>query len=134
MQTVYTNVTRDFKDLDLSMNIHPVRKDVNKHVGDKAVINSIKNILSTNKNERLFNPSFGGNIRALLFENVDNLTAIRMEKQIINLIENFEPRASISKVVVTPEPDINSFKVYLEFFIVNRTDPVAVTFQLERTR
>lgn len=134
MQTVYTNVTRDFKDLDLSMNIHPVRKDVNKHVGDKAVINSIKNILSTNKNERMFNPSFGGNIRALLFENVDNLTAIRMEKQIINLIENFEPRASISKVVVTPEPDINSFKVYLEFFIVNRTDPVAVTFQLERTR
>ena len=134
MATVFTNVTRDYKDLDLNMNIHPVRKDVNKHVGDIAVINSIKNILSTNKNERLFNPSFGGNIRALLFENADNLTAIRMEKQITNLVENFEPRASISKVVVTPEPDINSFKVYLEFFIVNRTDPIAVTFQLERTR
>jgi phage baseplate assembly protein W len=134
MATVFTNVTRDFKDLDLNMNIHPVRKDVNKHVGDLAVINSIKNILSTNKNERLFNPSFGGNIRALLFENADNLTAIRMEKQIVNMVENFEPRASISKVVVTPEPDINSFKVYLEFFIVNRTDPIAVTFQLERTR
>ena len=134
MATVYTNVTRDYKDLDLNMNIHPVRKDVNKHVGDLAVINSIKNILSTNKNERLFNPSFGGNIRALLFENADNLTAIRMEKQIVNMVENFEPRASISKVVVTPEPDINSFKVYLEFFIVNRTDPIAITFQLERTR
>lgn len=134
MATVYTNVTRDFKDLDLNMNIHPVRKDVNKHVGDLAVINSIKNILSTNKNERLFNPSFGGNIRALLFENADNLTAIRMEKQIVNLVENFEPRASISKVVVTPEPDTNAFKVYLEFFIVNRTDPIAITFQLERTR
>jgi phage baseplate assembly protein W len=134
MAIVYTNVTRDFKDLDLNMNIHPVRKDVNKHVGDLAVINSIKNILSTNKNERLFNPSFGGNIRALLFENADNLTAIRMEKQIVNMVENFEPRASISKVVVTPEPDINSFKVYLEFFIVNRTDPIAITFQLERTR
>ena len=134
MATVYTNVTRDFKDLDLNMNIHPVRKDVNKHVGDLAVINSIKNILSTNKNERLFNPSFGGNIRALLFENADNLTAIRMEKQIVNLVENFEPRASISKVVVTPEPDTNAFKVYLEFFIVNRTDPIAITFQSERTR
>ena len=134
MATVYTKVTRDFKDLDLNMNIHPVRKDVNKHVGDLAVINSIKNILSTNKNERLFNPSFGGNIRALLFENADNLTAIRMEKQIVNLVENFEPRASISKVVVTPEPDTNAFKVYLEFFIVNRTDPIAITFQLERTR
>lgn len=134
MATVYTNVSRDFKDLDLSMTVHPVRKDVNKHVGERAVINSIKNIISTNRNERLFNPSFGGNIRSLLFENVDNLTAIRMEKQITNMIENYEPRASISKVVVTPDPDINSFKVYLEFFIVNRSDPVAVTFQLERTR
>ena len=134
MATVYTNVTRDFKDLDLSMNIHPVRKDVNKHIGDRAVINSIKNILSTNRNERLFNPSFGGNIRALLFENVDNLTSIRMEKQITELIDNFEPRASVSKVVVTPDPDLNAFKVYVEFFVVNRQEPISVTFQLERTR
>ena len=134
MATVYTNVTRDFRDLDLSMNIHPVRKDVNKHIGDRAVINSIKNIISTNRNERLFNPSFGGNIRALLFENVDNLTSIRMEKQITELIDNFEPRASVSKVVVTPDPDLNSFKVYVEFFVVNRQEPIAVTFQLERTR
>lgn len=134
MATVYTNVTRDYRDLDLSMNIHPVRKDVNKHIGDRAVINSIKNILSTNRNERLFNPSFGGNIRALLFENVDNLTSIRMEKQITELIDNFEPRASVSKVVVTPDPDLNAFKVYVEFFIVNRQEPIAVTFQLERTR
>ena len=116
------------------MNIHPVRKDVNKHIGDRAVINSIKNIISTNRNERLFNPSFGGNIRALLFENVDNLTSIRMEKQITELIDNFEPRASVSKVVVTPDPDLNSFKVYVEFFVVNRQEPIAVTFQLERTR
>ena len=65
--TTTTNVTREFRDLDLNFNIHPVRKDINKHVGDKAIINSIRNLLSTNNYERLFNPIFGGNIRRLLF-------------------------------------------------------------------
>jgi phage baseplate assembly protein W len=130
----YTNVTRDYRDLDLSFNIHPVRKDITKHVGDKAVINSIKNLVSTNLYERLFNPSLGGNIRRLLFENLDAITSLRMEKEITQIIENFEPRARLSQVVVTPEPDTNSFKVKVEFSIINKQDPIEITFQLERTR
>jgi phage baseplate assembly protein W len=130
----YTNITRDYRDLDLSFNIHPVRKDVTKHVGDKAVINSIKNLLSTNYYERLFNPSLGGNVRKLLFENLDSITSIRMEKEITQIIENFEPRARLSQVVVTAEPDNNSFKVKIEFSIINKQDPIEITFQLERTR
>lgn len=134
MATVYTNVTRDFRDLDLTMNVHPIRKDVNKHVGELAVINSIKNILSFNRNERLFNPDFGGNVRGLLFENLDNITSIRMEKEIYQTIANYEPRANVSKVTVTPDPDNNLFKIMIEFSIVNRQEPIVVTFQLERTR
>ena len=130
----YTNVTRDYRDLDLSFNIHPVRKDVTKHVGDKAVINSIKNLVSTNVYERLFNPALGGNIRRLLFENLDAITSARMEKEITQIILNFEPRARLSEVVVTPEPDTNSFKVKIEFSIINKQDPIEITFQLERTR
>ena len=130
----YTNVTRDYRDLDLSFNIHPVRKDVTKHVGDKAVINSIKNLVSTNFYERLFNPSLGGNIRKLLFENLDAITSLRMEKEITQIIENFEPRARLSEVIVIPEPDTNSFKVKVQFSIINKQDPIEITFQLERTR
>jgi phage baseplate assembly protein W len=132
--TTYTNVTRDYRDLDLSFNIHPVRKDVTKHVGDKAVINSIKNLVSTNFYERLFNPSLGGNIRKLLFENLDVITSVRMEKEITQIIENFEPRARLSEVIVIPEPDTNSFKVKVQFSIINKQDPIEITFQLERTR
>jgi phage baseplate assembly protein W len=120
--------------LDLSFNIHPVRKDVTKHVGDKAVINSIKNLVSTNFYERLFNPSLGGNIRKLLFENLDVITSVRMEKEITQIIENFEPRARLSEVIVIPEPDTNSFKVKVQFSIINKQDPIEITFQLERTR
>lgn len=134
MATTNTNVTREFRDLDLNFNIHPVRKDINKHVGDKAIINSIRNLLSTNNYERLFNPIFGGNIRRLLFENLDMVTAIRVEKEIYTTIQNYEPRVSLQRVTVVPEYESNAFKVRVEFNIVNRPEPVTITFQLERLR
>ena len=134
MQTTNTNLTREFRDLDLNFNIHPIRKDINKHVGDKAIINSVKNLLSTNNYERLFNPIFGGNIRRLLFENLDMVTAIRVEKEIYTTIQNYEPRVSLQRVSVVPEYDSNAFNVRVEFNIVNRPEPVTITFQLERLR
>jgi len=129
-----TNITREYRDLDLNFNIHPIRKDVTKHTGDMAVINSIKNLISTNHYERPFRPYLGGNIRKLLFENVDSVTSSRMEKEIRQIIENFEPRARITTVTVTAQPDNNAFNVKIEFSIVNRPEPVTITFLLERIR
>jgi phage baseplate assembly protein W len=130
----FTNISRDYVDLDLNFNIHPVRKDINKNVGDMAVINSIKNLISTNNYERLFNPMFGGNVRALLFENMDPVTALRMEKEITKMIENYEPRAILNSVTIVPQYETNAYDVKLKFRIVNRQEPVQITFQLERLR
>ena len=105
MATVTTQTTRQFKDLDLSFNIHPVKKDINKHVDEQAVINSLKNIILTNHYEKPFNPDYGSNIRALLFENIDAITAITLEREILQTIENFEPRVSVSKVTAVPDFD-----------------------------
>jgi phage baseplate assembly protein W len=126
--------TRRYSDLDLNFNIHPVRKDITKHVDERAVINSIKNLLSTNHYERPFRPFLGGNIRRLLFENLDSITATRMEKEVEQIIRNFEPRAILEKVTVLAKPESNSFGVTIEFSIVNRQEPITITFQLERIR
>jgi phage baseplate assembly protein W len=134
MATVRTNVVRDFKDLDLNFNIHPVKKDLVKSIGERAVINSIKNLVSTNHYEKPFNPSFGSNLRRLLFENADRFTASLIEREITEVIENFEPRARVSSVIVSPTEDLNAFNVQLEFYIVNQTDPITITFFLERIR
>jgi phage baseplate assembly protein W len=134
MATSFTNVTRQYRDLDLNFNIHPIRKDINKNVGDMAVINSIKNLISTNNYERLFNPIFGGNIRAMLFENMDPVTALRMEKEIVNMIQNYEPRAILSSVTIIPQYENNAYDVKIRFRIVNRQDPIQISFQLERLR
>ena len=134
MATVITTTSREWQDLDLNFTIHPVRKDINKHKSELAVINSIKNLISTNHYEVPFQPELGCNVRKLLFEPLDMVTSTLIEREIIETINNFEPRASVSKVIVKPDFDNNGFKVELLFQIINRTDPVAIKFFLERVR
>ena len=134
MATVTTDVVRDFRDLDLSFNIHPVKKDINKHVGVKAVINSIKNLVLTNHYEKPFQPEIGSNVRKLLFENIDELTSIALQREIAQVIANYEPRASVSKVYVFADFDNNGFNIEVEFSVINQSDPITITFFLERIR
>jgi phage baseplate assembly protein W len=134
MATITTDTVRDFRDLDLSFNIHPVKKDINKHVGVKAVINSIKNLVLTNHYEKPFQPEIGSNVRKLLFENIDELTSIALQREIAQVIANYEPRASVSKVYVFADFDNNGFNVEVEFSVINQSDPITITFFLERIR
>lgn len=132
--TTIDNTTRTFRDLDLAFTIHPVRKDVNVFKGEYAVINSIKNLVLTNHYERPFQPDLGSNIRRLLFENVDSVMAAQIEREIEETINNFEPRARVSKVTATATPDENRYSVVLEFFIINNPSPITINFFLERIR
>ena len=136
MATVNTtnNFTRTFKDLDLSFNIHPVRKDINTYKGEYAVINSVKNLILTNHYERPFQPELGSNIRRLLFENVDSVMAAQIEREIEETINNFEPRAEVSKVTAIAAPDENRYNIILEFFVINNPNPITINFFLERIR
>lgn len=134
MATVTTDTVRDFKDLDLSFNIHPVKKDINKHVGVKAVINSIKNLVLTNHYEKPFQPEIGSNVRKLLFENIDELTSIALQREISQVIANYEPRAIVSKVYVFADYENNGFNVEVEFSVINQSNPITITFFLERIR
>ena len=134
MATVNIDAARTFKDLDLNFNIHPVKKDINTHSNEYAVINSIKNLVLTNHYERPFQPEVGSNIRRLLFENLDAVTAAQIQREIEETINNFEPRAGISRVTVVSAPDENGYKVELEFFVLNNTAPITINFFLERIR
>jgi phage baseplate assembly protein W len=134
MATVTTNIAREYSDLDLNFTIHPVKKDINRHVGDMAVINSIKNLVLTSHYERPFQPDIGSNIRRLLFENMDTITASSIENEIQQTVSNYEPRAQISRINAIADFDKNGFRVEMEFFIINRTDPITINFFLERIR
>lgn len=134
MAQVNIDSTRTFKDLDLNFAIHPIRKDINTYKSEYAVINSVKNLILTNHYEKPFRPQIGSNIRRLLFENIDSIIAAQIERAVTETIENFEPRVQVSKITAIPDPDNNRYKLTLDFFIINQTEPITINFFLERIR
>jgi len=126
--------SRIYKDIDLNFLAHPVTGDIGKKIGDAAIIQSIKNLLSFGKYEKLFQPTIYSSLKAHLFEPVDNITSSAIGNEIRNVISNYEPRVELTEVNVTPEYDMNGYTVSITFFIVNATDPITVEFFLERVR
>lgn len=133
-QTTVYNTVRNFKDLDLNFITHPVKKDINILVNERAIINAVKNIVLTNHYEKPFFPDYGSNVRKLLFENFDSVTAIALKNEIEKCLLNFEPRIRIISVNVLPNYDSNAFTVVMEFSIRNISEPITINFMLQRLR
>jgi phage baseplate assembly protein W len=127
-------LTKIYSDIDFTFTKKPVTGDVALSYDDKAIIRSIRNLLSTKRYERLFDPLLGSNIDALLFENVSPITSSTLEREILNTIKNHEPRASVTDVTVNAIPDENKYQVTITFYIENATLPTTVTLLLERNR
>ncbi len=123
-----------YQDFTFNFTIHPIRKDLVLKNNADAVIQSIMNLLRTNHYEVPFHPEVGCNIRKLLFENVSDFTARDLSRFVQETIENFEPRATIQSLVVTPNEDQNLYNIKLRVFIDSSPNPLTVDFILERVR
>lgn len=125
---------RTYTDLDLDFMPHPVTRDVLKKKDISAIIGSVRNLIYTNHYERLFRPEIGSNIRRLLFEPIDAITATGISDDIINTITNFEPRMKLEGVDVVPDYENSRYDVGITFFMVNDPNPISIKFFLERVR
>lgn len=129
-----TSRQRDYTDLDLNFTANPVTKDVAKRIGPDAVARSIRNLVMTNFYDRPFRPFIGSNAQKMLFDNMDSSTCRLLETTIEQVIESFEPRATILGVKVTANPDENRFDAKIAFRVNNRPEPFQVSVFLERIR
>ena len=123
-----------YSDFDLSFIKHPNTKDVTILKDIDAVKQSVKNLVLTSQGERPFNPLLGSNIRALLFEPVDDFTAFDIDEQVRQTIKNHEPRVRVLDVDVIAEADNNRFKLSIDFQMITNLDTGNVSFYLERIR
>ena len=124
-----------FKDLSVTFKKHPVTSDLVTVKDKAAIVQSISNLLLTNKGERPFQPNLGSNINRVLFEPMDYASAGLIKTEIRDTLKIYEPRVSVQKIYCEPDFDNNAYQVELQFKIVGREDaPVVVDFFLERTR
>ena len=126
--------TRLYKDIDLSFTKNPNTRDVNKKLDVQAVKQAIKILVNTQFYERPFNPKFGSQVRALLFDLMDEQTARILATTLQLAIENFEPRAKVEDIICRPNFEQNSYDIQILFFVVGVREQQNLELVLERLR
>ena len=126
--------TRTYKDLDLDFTANPITGDVATVTDATSIKRGIRNILLTENQERLFQPEVGSGLKNLLFEPMTNITTQLLEDEVRNAIESWEGRAEIVECIVTPEEDLNGYRVAVTFTNVSQTDEQRLEVFLSRER
>lgn len=132
--TELTNQEEIYSDFLTNLNPHPVSGIVLRFVNEKAVTRSIRNLILTNRGERLYQPKVGSSIRSLLFEPMSDFTANVLSKLIEETITLYEPRAKVLGVQVIAYEEQNSYVVTIAYMLINNPEPINVTVTLQRVR
>lgn len=92
---------------------------------------NLVNYLLTNKGERVFNPNFGADLRALLFENIDDTSLDDLTTIIQTSIANYFPQITVKEIKFENQVDENTINFILTYEIVlfNIEDTVNILLQ-----
>ena len=111
-------VSKSFKDLSMSFKFNPLSGDLIALKNENAIARAVRNIVLTSPGEKFFDPDFGSSVSEILFENVDDITAVSIQDEIRNCLNNYEPRVDLVNVDVNPNFDENQFDVKITYKIV----------------
>ena len=111
-------ISKSFKDISMSFQVNPLTDDLIVIKNATAIARSLRNLVLTTPGERFFNENLGSQVNNLLFENVDDVTAMSVRTEIINVIENYEPRVDLIKVSVNANIDTYNMDVKLTYEII----------------
>ena len=111
-------VSKSFKDISMSFKFNPLSGDLITLKNENAIARAVRNIVLTTPGEKLFDPDFGSSVSEILFENVDDITAVAIRDEIKSSLQNYEPRVEIIDVIVDPNFDENQFDVVITYRIV----------------
>jgi phage baseplate assembly protein W len=130
-QTKKINLYSDFKK-DLEINL--LTDDLAVTRDEDAIKEAMRNLMLTDRGERLMQPNLGAGLKELLFENLTPATLELIKDRVQSTLEIYEPRADIIDVTVAGSLDENEVYVNVRFYINNREQPITLDVILERTR
>jgi len=133
----YKQLNRDrdiYSDFNHTFLPHPYTNQISRKTNVDAVKMSIRNLILTNKYERLRNPDFGGNITKYLFEPFDDVITQEIETHIEQLVERYEPRVRLLEVKVTANEEQNMINVNIFFSVLSTQTDASLDITLYRVR
>lgn len=122
----YTDFTNNFTP-------HPVTGDIGLMTDVNCIKNSLKNLVLTDKYERL-DPNVGTNVNRLLFENSIGTTAALIQSYIKTAVQNYEKRVQLVDVICVPDDAHNSYSITIKFKVQFLESVQTVDFFLTKVR
>ena len=101
--------------------------------GEDKVKQSIMAILSTAKGERVMRPEFGCGIHQYAFTTLDRTSLTLIQSSVREALVLWEPRITVDKVSVEPEPDRGLVRVTIDYTVrsTNATANLVYPFYLQ---
>lgn len=121
-----------YKDITSGFAPNPFTGDPSVAKGERAIIQSLKNLVLVDLEERPFQPDLGSNIKGLLFENPSPIVEDAMRERIEVLITEHEPRVTLEDIIVNFNIDKNRFDVTIKFTVVSLPSDIETTIFLQR--
>ena len=118
----------------MSFSKHPLTGDVGVKTDINSINQALRNLINTNYYDRLFQPTIGCNIRALLFEPADPITIADLRQAIKDTITNHEPRVTLSDINIEDLSERNQYNVRIVYFVNYKAEPIQLDVILERLR
>lgn len=132
--TPITKQTELYSDFTKDLYLNPFSNDIVRKTNEEAVKEAIKNLILTDKGERLMQPEVGSDIRKMLFENYTIATVTIIENLIKDTIKAYEPRAELLGLSIVGTPDQHTVSLNIQFAVTMIEDPISFTVMVERTR
>lgn len=121
-----------FSDISINLDVHPNTSDLIRITNENSIKKQMKNLLLTDKYERVFLPSYGCSIRSILFENLTDQTALIVKDIIIEAVKNHMPHVRVLAVQVIPIDQGVSIEIV--FVALNIEGNQTLSFYLDRVR
>jgi phage baseplate assembly protein W len=86
----------------------PIGEQLGRVTNEKAVNQSLRNLIKTNVGERLYQPFIGSNVNASLFDNNIEYQINNLQFFIETTIRNNEPRVNLVNVLIESSLDFNT--------------------------
>lgn len=153
MATLQTNKDFDLKFTKMPSGDVKIKTDKPQLNQFPSIEQSLINILLTNKGEKPFNPAFGGDLYASLFELIPDIEflsipgQINIKENIKLVLEEYEPRINVMEVnfvgdgenrygkgSVHKSTDNNQINIEIKYIVPPATQMYEYTLQVKRVR
>jgi phage baseplate assembly protein W len=111
--------------LDLKEALNVGLGDVSINSGDilidydvQAIKNSIRNIFTTKKGQKILNPDFGCSLEQYLFTQITESNAKAIGSEILRGITKYESRINVKNIYVIPSIDRNSYNISVYYTLL----------------